>query len=473
MGTINSAFGLIPGALNADQAGLNVLSNNVANANTQGYAREIPNWQENPAIEVSGIWIGTGVSQAGPTAQRDRVLEERLDQQKQLAAASSARLEGLNNIQALFPVASNSSEATAGDIGSAIAGFFDSFASLEADPTNNALREQVLSTASMLAGDIAGAASSLNSQLTAADEQVGGVASQVNSLAQSIAKINSQIQSVSPQADAGELEDQRQQYLSQLSQLIGINQVTTEGDGLSITTASGQLLVSQGQSFAVTTGTVNGVTDLFLNGKDITSGLVGGGGQLDGLLSTRDLDIPGVLNSLDKLAYGIATAVNAQNNAGVDLNGDTGTAANPLNIFNSPGQVKGSAAAMTVVMTDPDQIAAAGVGSGTGDNSNAIALAKLAGSAVVAGQAPINYYSDFVSSLGAVVLQAQSVDTAQNASVTQLQSQRDALSGVNLNDEAAALSLLETSYQAASRVFGILNTIMASALNLGEETAVT
>jgi flagellar hook-associated protein 1 FlgK len=44
---------------------------------------------------------------------------------------------------------------------------------------------------------------------------------------------------------------------------------------------------------------------------------------------------------------------------------------------------------------------------------------------------------------------------------------------VNLNDEAAAMQQLERSYQAASQVFAILNTIMASALNLGVQTAVS
>jgi flagellar hook-associated protein 1 FlgK len=44
---------------------------------------------------------------------------------------------------------------------------------------------------------------------------------------------------------------------------------------------------------------------------------------------------------------------------------------------------------------------------------------------------------------------------------------------VNLNNEAAAMSTLESSYQAASQVFTLLNTIMASALNLGTETAVS
>jgi len=67
----------------------------------------------------------------------------------------------------------------------------------------------------------------------------------------------------------------------------------------------------------------------------------------------------------------------------------------------------------------------------------------------------------------------QAENTAQNASVTQLQTQNNALSGVNLNDEASAMSTLEQSYQAGSQVFNLLNTIMTSALNLGQETTVS
>ena len=624
MGTISSALSLTAGALDADQEALNVVANNVANANTTGYTEEKPNWQENAPIEVGGVSIGDGVTETGATSQRDRVLEERLDQQQQLASASSTRLTALNNIQALFTPDSGSSSSTAGDIGSDITSFFDSFSSLESGPTDNALREQVLSSASTLAGDISSAASSLNAQSAAIDQEATGVVSQVNSLSSAIAQLNLEIESASPHADAGTLEDQRQQDLSQLSQLVGISQVTTENNGLSVTTTSGQLLVSEGQNFQLTTGTVNGVTDFFLGGTDITTQLASGGGQLGGYLTARDTDIPDALASLDQLAYSISTSVNAQNNSGTDLNGVTGTAANPLYIFNQPTAVAGSAANMSVTMTDPDQIAAAGAGDGAGDNSNAVAMANLAkeplgapttsvsltenldsgtpvngtttgnvqvydtlgnsyqatvtytqegantwgysvalpaaafasgastpvtgtmtfnaagdliqiqptgaanpetvgtapgdvssiplsftgladgaadlnigwnllaadGTSIInqtaaasaqsgqmqngfaGNQPPIDYYSNFVSTLGATVSQVQTENTAQNASVTQLQTQNNALSSVNLNDEAAAMSTLENSYQAAAQVFTLLNTIMASALNLGEETAV-
>jgi flagellar hook-associated protein 1 len=161
--------------------------------------------------------------------------------------------------------------------------------------------------------------------------------------------------------------------------------------------------------------------------------------------------------------------VNTQNNAGTDLAGDNGGAGN---IFYQPTTVAGSAAAMAVVMTDPNHIAAAANGAGTGDNSNAVAMANLANQGIVGGETPTNFFATFVSQLGAEVQQVQTENTAQNASVTQLQSQRNALSAVNLNDEATNMQQFERSYQAASQVFSILNTVIASAINMGVETAV-
>jgi flagellar hook-associated protein 1 FlgK len=310
-------------------------------------------------------------------------------------------------------------------------------------------------------------------------------------LTSNLAQLNLQIQSTSPNADAETLEDQRQQDLSQLSQLIGINQVTTENNGLSITTTAGQLLVSNGSSFQMTSGTVGGVTDFFVGTADITKQLETGGGSLGGDLTARDQDIPTVMTSLDQLAYTVSTQVNALNNAGTDGNGATGaavpsstTGAWTLDIFSPPpnfaanqasggNDVSGSAAAMSVVMTDPNGISASALGQGTGDGSNATAMASLGSQAIASGQTPINFYSNFVSTLGSTVSDVQSENTAQNASVTQLQTQNDALSSVNLNDEASSMTTLERSYQAASQVFTMLNTIMTSALNLGEQTTVT
>jgi flagellar hook-associated protein 1 FlgK len=472
MGTINSALSIMSGALDADQEALNIVANNVANANTKGYTEEVPNWQENSPVTIGSATYGQGVTDTGATSVRDKVLNERLDQQQQLASASGSRLTALDTLQALFTPASSTSAS--GEIGTDITSFYDSFSKLEAEPTSSSYRQAVLSAASTLSADISGAASSLASQKSALDQEAVGVTSQVNALTTSIAQLNQQIMTTSPDSDAGTLEDQRQANTTALSKLVGINQITTENNGLSITTTSGALLVSEGNSFQMTNGTVDGETHFYVGTTDITSGLTTGGGELGGYLTARDTDIPSALSSLDQLAYGISTSVNALNNTGIDADGKTGTAASPLYIFSEPTAVAGSAESMSVVMTDPNEIAAASSTEGTGGSSNASAMGALARSASASlnGQTPSDYYSSFVSSLGSTVSEVGSENTAQTASVTQLQTQIDSLSGVNLNDEASAMTTLERSYQAASQVFAMLNTIMASALNLGDQTTV-
>jgi len=130
---------------------------------------------------------------------------------------------------------------------------------------------------------------------------------------------------------------------------------------------------------------------------------------------------------------------------------------------------------MSVVMTNPNDISAAAAGAGTGDNSNAILMANLASQTIVpsggSSQTPTNFYSSFVSSLGATITEVQTENTAQNASVTQLKTQNDALSGVNLDDEASEMTTMERSYQAATQVFTMLDTLIQSTINLGQATA--
>ncbi len=467
MGTISSALSLITGALNADQAALDVVSNNVANASNTTYTRQVPNWQENAPIVVNGASYGTGVTMTGGVSQRDRVLNQRLQQQQQASSSASALESALTTLETNFTVAS--STTSSGNVGLDITNFFNSMTQLEASPTSNPLRQQLLASATTLAGDISGTAVSLNAQQSSLDQSITTAVAQVNTLTASLAQVSQQIQTTSPNQDAGVLEDQRQNDLTQLAQLIGINQVTTENNGLSVTTTGGLLLATNGQSFNLTTGMVSGVSHIFLNGTDITTQLASGGGQIGGQLTARDQLIPNTMATLDQLAYSISTNVNTVNNAGTDLAGDNGGAGN---IFAPPAAVAGSALSMSVVMTDPNHIAAAGLGNGTGDNSNIVSMANLANQSIVSGQTPSNYYSNIVSTVGNAVSSATTESTALSASVTQLQNQVSALSSVNLNDEASAMQEFERSYQAASQVFTILNTVMASALNIGVETAV-
>ncbi|MGB0125007.1 MAG: flagellar hook-associated protein FlgK, partial [Silvibacterium sp.] len=262
MATLNTAFNIATGALNADQAALTVVSNNVANANTTGYTREVASWQENDPVTINGQSYGEGVTMTGPVSQRDLALEQALQQQGQVASASSARLTALQQVQTIFnqvtTANSGSSTSATNGIEQDMSQFFDSLSSLESSPADTALRQQVLTSATNLAGDFQTASSQLSTQQTSLDQQTGSLVTQVNSLTQSLAGLNQQIQSASPNSDAGTLEDQRQQDLQQLSQLVGIHQIQTENNGLEITTSNGALLVSGNQSFSLSTASVSG-----------------------------------------------------------------------------------------------------------------------------------------------------------------------------------------------------------------------
>jgi flagellar hook-associated protein 1 FlgK len=474
MGTIANAFSIATGALDADQAALNIVANNAANANTPGYTLEMPTWQQNDAVSLNGITMGAGASVTSAASQRRLVLERAMQQQTQTESASGARLTALDQIQALFSGATSAGTDTsaASGIGSDLSNLFDALSSLESNPADDSMRQSVLSAAANLASDFNGAAAQLQSQQQSLDEQSTSVVGQANTLLENIAQLNIQIESTSPNADAGTLEDQRQQDLTDLSQMMGIRTVPTEDNGLTVTTLGGALLVSEGQSYAVTGGESDGVTHFYDSQRtDITADLTAGGGELGGILTARDQDIPQVENSLDTLAYAVGTQMNTQNEAGSDLNGNPGAA-----IFSLPGTATtvnpaGSAAEIAVTMTDPSEIAAAASGNGASDDTNLLLMAGLQSQSIVNGITPTAYFSDLVTSLGSLTSEVSSENTAQQASLTQLQNQIGALSGVNLNDQAASLVTLEQSYQAASKLFTILDQVMVAALNLGVDTA--
>jgi flagellar hook-associated protein 1 FlgK len=202
------------------------------------------------------------------------------------------------------------------------------------------------------------------------------------------------------------------------------------------------------------------------SGQDITSGLTGG--SLGGILQARDQDLPQVSSALDSLAYAIGSAVNTQNEAGLDANGNPGAA-----IFTLPASATGAASTISMATSDPSAIAAASIGEGSSGSTNATALNNLANTAMVSGQTAPEFYASFLTELGNTVSQVSNENTTQQASLTQLTTQQSSESSVSLDQEAANLTQYERSYDAAAKVFTIVDELMASALNLGEETTVT
>jgi flagellar hook-associated protein 1 len=467
MGSLTSLMNMAQQALIADQKALSVTANNVSNQNTTGYTREVVAWRATDAVTLSGLTYNAGIT-ASAVSQRDRILEQRVQQQTQAQAQSGAFETALQQVENIFSLSSTSTSASSTTLGTAMDSFFSSLSALAANPSDTATRQSVLAAANALSSAFNSAANQMAQIASGLDTQAGSIVGQVNALTTTIASLNKQVGSVSPNADAGTLEDQRQLAIAQLSQLVGLDQITTESNGITLTTTNGAVLVSGNQSFALQTTQVAGITHIIAGatGQDVTAGLTGG--QLGGVLQARDQRLPTYTSALDDLAYAIGTQVNNQNALGLDGNGNPGAA-----LFNLPGTSTGAAAAIQVATTNPAAIAAAAAGEGTSGNGNALALSDLSGAMLVAGQTASSFYSALLGQIGSDASGASTDNAAQQATLTQLTSQRDSLSGVSLDEEAANLTQYQRSYEAAAKVFSIVDTLMASAINLGEQTTVS
>ncbi len=471
MATLNSALQIMTGALTADQSALDVTSNNVANANTPGYTREVPLFQANDSVTINGISYGQGVQMTATQSQRSLVLNASVQQQTQAQQATNSQWTALTQVEDIFNQVTTATSGSTGvnSLGDQVSNFFNSLTALAANPSSVSLRESVLTEAGQMASSFNSAASQLGQQTDSLNTQVQDTVDQINPLLTSIAQLNHQISTAGPTSNTGQMEDQRQYDLQQLSQYIGINVVPNQNNSLTVTTTSGALLLSENQAFQLTTSNVGGSTDVFSNAPgattDITAAQAGGGGQLAGLLTARDQNIPSILGQINTLAFAVANQINSVQTAGTDLNG---TAGQPMFTISATDP----AASLSVALTNPSLIAASAAGNGPGDNTNLESMINVQNLATVGGQTPGNYYASFISQLGSQVSGLNTENQAQQASLTQVQSQINSLSSVSLNEEAANLQTYEQAYQSASQVFSIVDTLVMSALNLGVQTAV-
>lgn len=468
MGTLVSALNIANEALTADQSALNITANNVANQNTAGYTREVANFSTQDTYLLGGYEQADGVTAGTPTSIRDRVLEQRVEQQTQTSAQSSTLQTTLNSVQGIFGLTATSTSSDLTALGTATDSFFSSLTTLAGNPSQSATRQGVISAASTLST----AFNTANTQLTQITNGLNSdaltIVGQVNTLLGTVASLNEKIATQDPQADAGVLEDQRQAAIAQLSQYIGLNQIATANNGIELTTSNDGLLVAGNQSYQLNASIVNGGVQITAgpNSTDISTGLTGG--SLGGTLEALDTSLPPIQNRLDTLAYSIANAVNAQNELGFDANGNAGQA-----LFTIGTTSVGAAGTIAVATTDPNLVAAAGAGEGSAGNTNASLLAALGTSNIAAGTTADGYLASSLAQIGEAASNANSDSTLQASTLTQLTTQRNSLSGVSLDEEASNLTQYQRSYQAASQLFSIIDTLFASALNFGVVTSVS
>jgi flagellar hook-associated protein 1 len=460
---MSSLFGTMSVALQAmltQQGALGVVANNIANANTPGYSREVPVMEESPPTLSGNTMVGTGVMMKNVESVRDNVLNLRIDQETSQQSSLNAFLDSMNQVEALF----NETQGTG--LQTVLSNFFNSFQSLATNPTSSSLRQAVISAGQNLADALNQSSHNLTTIQQGLDQSVVQTVQQVNQYSAQIADLNQQIQSVANSGqNPGSLEDQRDEVLQNLSGLIDTAVIYSDDGTATVTTTNGTALVAGNQSNALTVqqDSQTGMHEVYAQGTDITSAVAGG--KLQGLINARDEDIPSTRSSLDNLAAGLIQAVNQQQNDGVDLNGSKGADFFTPFTSSSLGSNAGAAATMSVLLTDPDQIAASLDGT-TGDNSNATAMAALQNDSIISGQTPGSYYSNLVDQIGNSVSSATSEQEAVGLVLQQLSNQRSAISGVSLDEEATNLVLYQRAYEAAARVMATVDELTSATLNM-------
>jgi len=455
MGGLNTSLLVGMQALTATQAALEATSNNIANANTPGYTREVVQFSENPETNTAGQVSGGGVSLDGLQSVRDELLNLQIQQQTSLQSSADTQSSTLQQIQTYF------SSSSGNDISSELAAFSSSLSQLSEDPTSSAAQQGVISSGQDLANAFNNTANGLTSAQSYADGQVTQTVAQINSLTSQIAQLNGQLsQSATATNGGGTIEDQRDELVQQLSALTGIS-VTQSSDGETITTGNGSPLVMGNQSFSLqtTTGSDGRQQVLDSNGTNITASIQGG--TLGGAIQVRDQTIPGLLTQLNTLASQFATAFNAAQAKGFDSNGNVGQ-----NFFSLPANAADAASGISVAISNPSLIAISSDRS-AGSNGNIANLSAALTNALPSGQTPAASYASLVYQVGTAASNASSESTAIGLNLQQLTTQQGSVSAVSTDEETANLIRFQTAYEAAARIVSTIQQLNTVTLDMG------
>ncbi len=416
--------------LQAEQEAINTTGQNIANANTPGYSRQVVNLQAALPISVPalsgltglGAQLGTGVDATTISRIRNQFLD--IQYRAQNSATSNASTQQTTLQQAQTALA----EPTSSGISAQLANFWSAWGALANAPTSTAALQTVVDKGQTLTQTI----NQVDAQLTTIQGQAAQQAStltgangQLVTDANRIASLNDQIsKSLANGQTPNDLLDQRDQLLDDLSSLGNIN-VTSQSNGMV------QVTFGDAASPIVNGTTVNWPQTI----TAATGGTVGGllsasqpGGQIDQYRTMLD----GVANKL-------ITAVNGL------------TTASPF--------FSGTNAANIAVAATPSTVQTGSAGAGTGANDVAQAVAALSGGA------PDQGYDAFVSHVGSDVSAAGSTQQTASSLLGAISNQRQSVSGVSLDEEMTNLISFQRGYQASARIMTTIDSALDTLIN--------
>ncbi len=307
-------------ALQTNSAALGVVSNNVANLNTQGYARRIINQQ---TLTAGGQLMGVDI------ASIQRVTNQFLAQEQLSAGGAASQYDTMAGLFSqlnglLGGPGDNQSLATG------LTNLASAFATASQAPTSSASRTGVMNALNGLASTFSNVSNTISSLQTQIDQQTVNSISSTNTLIKQIFDLNSQIKTANAGGggdQASGLLDQRDVALNSLAQVMGIKTSPNADGSVNISTTDGFNLVSNTYAkLAYSGGAQNGaygnITIQDINpasnspiGNPLALDPHLSGGSLKGLIDMRDQVLGGLNQTLGNLAQQTALAFNAQANA--------------------------------------------------------------------------------------------------------------------------------------------------------------
>lgn len=314
----------------ASQSQLGVTSNNIANANTAGYHRQVATQSTLESQRFGNSFYGTGtyVDDVKRIYNDYAARELRIGQTTLSGAeASYGKLSELDQlfsqIGKMVPQSLNS--------------LFTGLNSLADLPADLGIRSSTLNDAKQLANSLNQMQSSLNGQLTQTNDQITGMTKRINEISKELANLNLELMK-SPNQDAI-LLDKQDALVQELSQYAQVNVIPQDNGVKSIMLGGSVMLVSGEIAMTMDTKTGNPFPNELQLMSSIGSQSVSAdpsklGGQLGVLFEYRDQTLIPASHELDQLALGIADNFNKMQQQGLDLNGQVG--ANIFRDINDP-----------------------------------------------------------------------------------------------------------------------------------------
>ena len=350
-------------SLEVNQKSIEIIGNNIANVNTEGYSRQKAILETYPAMNFGDFFIGQGVKVSDVSREHDVFIDQQIKQKAIDFGLQDALTRPLSELESVFNI-------TDDNISSDIDNFFDSLQELSADPSDLVQRNNVILQGEVLSTSFNNTINQLNSINENINDTILSKLDAVNSQINEIADLNDRIYSIEIHGQtANSARDQRDMVAKELAQTLGAQSYEDKNGMLSVALPGGMPLV-QGNMAMTISADVSGVDlTLQLNAGGVTRDLElrNMGGEFKGLMDIRDNFIPELNADLDKLAYELSTQVNLQHQAGGALDSSTGNlffSVPPNYVASPPGppptatEYADAARQMSVIITDASKIAA-------------------------------------------------------------------------------------------------------------------